>query len=80
MALHGEIKVNHEIVGMWEARRTKVQREQTNVYECRFQRLVDGQWQFVDFRLAHFYDDGAAFLAQKVIQIGNDYLNGKKDR
>lgn len=76
MALHGEIKVNGEIIGGWIARRIDFldDPDAEYLYDCRyFESSPARQWEDVhalEFVVSHRYSDGAAALARKVLTAG----------
>jgi hypothetical protein len=70
MALHGDIRINGSLIGVWQARRT--QRlwdvEAVHTYECRVDWVDDTEKTGMAFLLDHRYSEGATALAAKVLQ------------
>lgn len=68
MALHGEIKVNHQVLGWWEAVRGNPVDliENTFVYLCTV--AIEGREPH-KFVLVHPVEDGALGLASKVLML-----------
>lgn len=69
MALHGSIKVNHNQIGYWVARRTEEITDPNRymTYECSLQVGVDPP---KEFNVQHLPRDGAVRLAAKVLAVG----------
>lgn len=64
MALHGELKVNGDVIGTWSARRLARVPEEVNEYECYVQMVgADAR----EFHVEHRFADGAEALAAKVL-------------
>lgn len=70
--LHGEIKVNHHVIGEWKAVRTgRETRTGFNEYDCTFKYTDTRGYRFeAQFLLEHRYGDGAACLAVAVQKEG----------
>ena len=67
MALHGDIGVNHHIIGTWSAQNAGV-RMDSGIYRCHVVYTDRGGWEHERrFFLMHNYDDGALVLAAKVL-------------
>ena len=71
MALHGDLSVNGERIGYWEAKRLQPFQpdRDTYSYECRVDRHRDGKIEMVQFVLDHNYSEGAEMLAAKVLLL-----------
>lgn len=69
MALHGDISVNGEVIGRWQARRRtlSVNPDGTAEYDCVASMYADNPPRARTCRLTHRYDDGAMVLAAKVL-------------
>lgn len=69
MALHGDISVNGEVIGRWQARRLTVHLDPdgTAEYDCAATVYADNPPRARTCRLTHRYDDGAMVLATKVL-------------
>lgn len=72
MALHGEIKINGGDIASWSAQRLEDLKdlEQVSLYHCWYETYT-GQYveDFTYATIEHRYSDGAAVLAQKVLQL-----------
>lgn len=69
MALHGDIRINGSLLGVWTARRT--QRlwdvDAVHTYECQVDWVDDSEKAGMAFLLDHRYSEGATALAAKVL-------------
>lgn len=77
--LHGDIKVNGNVIGEWQAVRTSPDLRDDNEYDCRmtYRNLagypMEAAWRITD----HHYKAGAAALAARVIAEGMERLRVK---
>lgn len=69
MALHGDIRVNGESIGFWDATRV-VDDVNPGVHEYRASVVIRGLG--VVARVTHRYDDGPAALASKVLALWHE--------
>jgi hypothetical protein len=70
VALHGEIKINGQVIGAWQARRleTLIDETQVSTYECSVDYVGrGGQMTQERFELRHRYSEGAISLASQVL-------------
>jgi len=75
--LHGNIEINGQRVGYWEAVRGERVMGKTNRYECKlYTRNNEGHPMHAEFQVVHHEDMGAAFLAQMVLTNGVKKLKG----
>ena len=65
MALHGEVKINHQEILYWEAVRQSKLGDEDKSYDYKVQVHAEGG--IFEGYLAHNYADGAAVLASKVL-------------
>jgi hypothetical protein len=63
VALHGEIKVNGQILASWEAVRQSPDPVGVNTYRCK----VTERHREKTFEVDHAYEEGAVALAIKVL-------------
>jgi hypothetical protein len=76
VALHGDIRINNDIIGYWYAQRVEevVDPDGEHLYICRYgeERGVAGGVEIwsIEFTVSHRYSDGAGELARKVLQGG----------
>lgn len=74
MALHGEVKVNGQVIGAWSARRLEPLENvydpdaEMHTYECTYTwpQPIFGYEDTVTFSVRHMYGDGAEALAAQV--------------
>lgn len=72
MALHGEIKVNHETIGWWSAVRGKPHGEHSFRYHCEVERI--NPHDTCDFDVVHDHRHGAVVLAAMVLSVAGEVL------
>ena len=78
MALHGEIKINHQVLGYWSAQRVTNTTgaptdDMISEYKCTVSMNHAPE---IVFYLTHRYGDGAHILAAKVLRIYDYVKNG----
>lgn len=79
--LHGDIKVNHHVIGSWRAVNETVQTspDAVNTYRVSVAYTnVRGFHQVAEFRIEHRYGDGALVLASKVLAEAPNHLRAPK--
>lgn len=64
MALHGDIRINGDLLGVWTARRLENPPKAVNDYECEIL-MTDGKGG--KFEVRHKFAEGAIVLAAKVL-------------
>lgn len=75
MALHGEVKVNHNTIGEWSAVRKEAVENSVHRYECVVEyRNIRGYLTKAEFNVEHAYGDGALMLASKVLSEAPKHL------
>ena len=75
--LHGNIEVNGQCVGYWEAVRKETVLDKVHRYECvLYTRNNEGHPMHAEFDVKHFETMGAAYLAAMVLRIGVSKLKG----
>lgn len=75
IALHGEIKVNGQVIGRWTAQRILTRQSGRHTY--RWEAYDKGRHTTGD--LDHNYDDGAIALAVKVLRAAHHQAMGGDD-
>jgi hypothetical protein len=70
MALHGDIRVNGEVIGRWSAQRVLTRK--SGWHEYRWEAVSNGER--VTGVLGHWYDNGALMLAQAVLIAAHEEL------
>lgn len=63
MSMHGDVRINGQVIGRWYARRQQREVGDTNTYECWVR--LNGQYQ--EFEITHRYRDGSAVLLTKML-------------
>lgn len=79
--LHGEVKVNHTVVGEWRAVRQTMDTNEFNNYDCYIEFrdmkgcLNEARWELI----GHAYVNGAMSLAARVIHEGMTRAKRKEE-
>lgn len=75
--LHGNIEVNGQKVGYWEAVRGETVMNKSHRYACKlYTRNNEGHPMHAEFEVIHHEDMGAAWLAHIVLANGVKKLKG----
>lgn len=73
--LHGNIEVNHNVIGTWRAVRKEAVAPNVHRYECKVgYRNIDGYPMQAKFDVEHTYGDGALILASRVLAEAPEHL------
>ncbi len=72
MALHGDIRVNGQVIGCWSAQRVLTRQNGRHTY--RWEAYDKGRHTTGD--LDHNYDEGAIALAAKVLRAAQQAMEG----
>lgn len=75
--LHGNIELNHNVIGNWRAVRKEAVGNSVHRYRCVVEhRNIRGYLMKAEFNVEHAYVDGALILASKVLAEAPRHLVG----